>query len=162
MKNKTMFIIAAAAILVLAVPIAAHAQTNASVSELEYIDAQVEIFLPHLQTFESDYYAVNGRYYQALESHASAPNVPTVPDGINSSPTDQPETLAFLWDAASLPDVLAWSFRVDTYTAPDGSGYVVTIETQVDGVTYRRSINYGPTSENWRAAPWYSFDPSEI
>lgn len=124
-------------------------------AELQYYDAQINVLLPRLENFQAQYYAVNGRYYQALESHATAPDVPTLPDGITQSPTDQIENLAYFWEAfAELPDVLAWSFRIDTYSGPNGDGYVLTVLTVVDGVTWTRSINYGP--DNWRAADWYA------
>lgn len=131
-----------------------HAAQVQYPAELEYYDAQINILLPRLESFQFQYYAVNGRFYQALESHITAPDVPTVPDGINSSPTDQPETLAYFWDVfAELPDVLAWSFRIDTYSGPDGDGYVLTVTTIVNGETWQRSVNYGP--DTWRAADWY-------
>ena len=123
-------------------------------AQLEYIDAQVNVMLPRLDDFQAQYFTVNGRYYQALQSHTAAPDVPTIPDGIDQSPTDQPESLALFWDAfAELPDQLAWSFRIDTYSGPDGDGYVLTIETLINGETWTRAVNYGPDA--WRAADWY-------
>ena len=131
-------------------------------AELQYYDAQIDVLMPRLEAFQATYYAVNGRYYQALTSHATAPDVPAVPDAIDVSPTDQPETLALFWDdIAELPDTLAWSFRIDTYSAPSGDGYVLTVETVIDGETWTRSINPGPASEDWRAADWYQVIPFE-
>ncbi len=132
----------------------AQAQTDQFPAELEYYDAQIDLLIPRLDDFEYQYYIVNGRYYQALESHTTAPEVPTVPDGIESSPTDQPESLALFWDVfAELPDTLAWAFRIDTYSGPDGDGYVLTVSTVVNGETWQRSVNYGP--DTWRNANWY-------
>lgn len=123
-------------------------------AELQYYDAQIDVLLPRLENFQAQYYAVNGRFYQALESHTAAPDVPTLPDGITTSPTDQPEDLAYFWEVfAELPDVLAWSFRIDTYSGPDGDGYVLTVSTLVNGETWQRSVNYGP--DTWRAVDWY-------
>lgn len=131
-----------------------HAQDVAYPTELQYYDAQIDLMLPRLEVFQSQFYAVNGRFYQALESHTAAPDVPEVPDNIEEHPTDQPEDLALFWETfAELPDVLAWSFRIDTYSGPDGDGYVVTISTVVNGETWQKSVNYGP--ETWRAADWY-------
>lgn len=151
-----------AALLVLAAGFAAlpaavsvaHAQAVEYPVELQYYDAQIDLMLPRLEAFQAQYYAVNARFYQALESHTAAPDVPEVPDNIDASPTDQPEDLALFWESfAGLPDVLAWSFRIDAYSGPDGDGYVVTISTVVNGETWQRSVNYGP--ETWRAADWY-------
>lgn len=124
-------------------------------AELTYVDAQIEVMLPYLSAFQTEYHTINGRYYQALTSNTTAPDVPVVPDGINASPTDQVESLAFFWDSAALPDTLAWSFRIDTYAGPDGEGYVLTVDTVVNDVTYERAINFGPVSEDYRAANWY-------
>lgn len=125
--------------------------------ELAYTDAQINIMLPRLEAFQSAYYAVNGRYYQALTSNTTAPDVPVVPDGIDISPTDQPETLAFFWNVSALPDTLSWSFSISTYSGPDGDGYVLRVGTVVNGETWMRAINYGP--DTYRAADWYRFIP---
>lgn len=122
-------------------------------NELAYIDAQVNLMLPLLDQFEADYFAVNSRYYQALVSHSSPPEVPEIPDGIYGSPTDQPESLAYFWEFAALPDTLAWALRIDTYSAPDGNGYVLGVETVIDGNAWARSVNYGPDTS--RSFDWY-------
>jgi hypothetical protein len=122
---------------------------------LEYYDAQINVMLPRLANFQTQYHFVNGRYYQALTSHSTAPAVPTVPDEINASPTDQAEDLALFWEAfASLPAELAWGFRIDTYSGPDGDGYVLTVETMINDQVWMRSINYGP--ETYRTEDWYT------
>jgi hypothetical protein len=145
--------------LMLAVSImpASAAQTPNYPSELSYIDAQINVMLPMLSQFQSVYYSVNGRYYQALDSHSSPPIVPVVPDGITASPTDQEESLVYLWNFASLPDTLAWSFSVSTYSGPDGDGYVLRVETVVNGETWTRAVNYGP--DTWRGNDWYQVIP---
>ena len=156
-----LFVLLALVASALVVSNARAAQTFVYPNELAYYDAQINVLLPRLEAFQAQYYAVNGRYYQALTSHTSAPDVPEVPDAINQSPTDQPEDLALFWDTfAELPDVLAWSFRIDTYSGPDGAGYVLTVETVVNGETWRRSVNYGP--DTWRAAEWYLVTPFEF
>lgn len=157
MKQK--FFLTLIALLVLFALAASPMQADAAQvvqypAELQYYDAQIDLMLPRLAQFQAQYYGVNGRYYQALESHTAAPDVPTVPDAINNSPTDQPEDLALFWESfAELPDVLAWSFRIDTYSGPDGDGYVVTVTTVVNGQPWQRVINYGP--DTWRDADWY-------
>lgn len=151
MKKVTLSILLMLALAV--TPLAAQAQSVEYPVELEYYDAQIAVFLPRLDDFQYQYHVTNGRYYQALTSHASAPDVPTVPDGIAVSPTDQPETLAYLWQYAGLPDALAWSLRVDTYSGPQGDGYVLSVETVVSGGTWKRSVNFGPDA--WRGADWY-------
>lgn len=133
---------------------AAQAQADQYPAELAYYDAQIDLLIPRLDDFQYQYYVTNGRYYQALESHASAPDVPVVPDGIDQSPTDQLEALAYFWtNVAELPEVLAWAFKVDTYNGPDGEGYVLTVSTVVNGNVWQRSINYGPDVS--RNAAWY-------
>ena len=149
--------------LVLALTLSATpalAQVDAYPAELAYIDAQVNVMLPRLEQYQAQYYNANGMYYQALISHSVAPDVPTPPDGLSASPTDQAENLAYFWQVfATLPDALAWSFSIDTYAGPDGAGYVLNVQTVVNGQTWMRSINYGP--DYWRAAEWYLVTPQE-
>jgi hypothetical protein len=152
-------------LLMLAVSIlpatAAQAQTDQYPAELAYYDAQIDLLIPHLDDFQYQYYITNGRYYQALESHSAAPDVPTVPDGIEQSPTDQPESLALFWEGyANLPDVLAWALRIDTYSGPDGEGYVLTVSTVINGEVWQRSINYGPDAS--RNAEWYPVENLDV
>jgi hypothetical protein len=157
---KKMFLLSILLMLAVTPLTAAQAQSvDYYPAELEYYDAQIAVFLPRLDDFQYQYHVTNGRYYQALTSHATAPDVPTVPDGIEASPTDQPETLAYLWGYAQLPEVLAWSYRIDTYSGPQGDGYVLTVETVVSGEKWKRSVNYGPDA--WRGADWYLVTPEE-
>lgn len=152
----TLFLMLAVTSITPTVSAAGAAQPLYYPSQLEYYNAQIEVLVPRLAAFQETYHAVNGRYYQALQSHTAAPDVPEVPDGINESPTDQPETLAYFWNAfAALPEELSWSFSIDTYSAPDGDGYVLDVMTVIDGETWTRSINHGPASEDWRASDWY-------
>lgn len=158
MKRLPLFLTLFALAVLAFLPASAHAaQVDQYPAELQYYDAQIDLMLPRLADFQAQYYAVNARYYQALESHTAAPDVPTVPDAIHNSPTDQPEDLALFWQTfAELPEVLAWSFRIDTYSGPDGDGYVLTVSTVVDGVTWQRTINHGP--DTWRNADWYQVE----
>lgn len=126
--------------------------------QLAYYDAQIEVLMPKLESFQADYHSITGGYYQALESHSAAPNTPTAPDGISKAPTDQDANLAYFWTQfATLPDQLAWSFRIDTYSGPDGDGYVLTVTTVVNGATWQRSINRGPDA--WRDQNWHDVTP---
>ena len=150
MKLKLFVLLVLTTLLLSATP--ARAAVNVP-PELAYIDAQVEVMAPFLQNFQSRYMQVNGRYYQALFSSSTAPDVPTVPSELHASPTDQPEALAYFWDYASLPTELAWRYSIDTYAGADGAGYVLNAETVIDGTVWRKSLNYGP--ENDRAADWY-------
>lgn len=149
------------AMLIIPVTGASASQVSfAGPAELQYYDAQIDVLLPRLAVFQANYYAVNGRYYQALTSHAAPPEVPEVPDMITEHPTDQPEDLALFWETfAELPAALAWSFSIDTYSSPDGDGYVLNVDTVIDGDTWARSINFGPASEDWREADWYKVTP---
>jgi len=136
------------------------AEAPASPAALEYYDAQINVLLPRLEAYQADYYAANGFYYQALASNSTAPDVPIPPDGLSNAPSDQAENLAYFWNDAALPSELAWSFRIDTYSGPDGDGYVLVIATELDGGTWMRSINYGP--DTWRASEWYQVIPFDF
>lgn len=134
-----------------AAPVSAQGQQYPA--QLEYIDAQIELFLPRLDAFEYQYITQTGNYWQALTSHTSAPVGVEVPDNLAALPTDGVISLAVMWDYAALPDAIGWSWRVDTYNGPDGAGYVLNISTNVDGVVWNKSIPRGP--EAWRGMDWY-------
>jgi hypothetical protein len=127
---------------------------------LDYIDAQVNVFMGHLATFQDAYLLEHAQYYQSLESHSSAPDTLTPPDGLEDHPTYQNDDLGVLWEAAALPYELAWSFSVGTYDGPDGMGYVLNVSTVLDGKTYSTSINVGP--ETYRNSEWHEVVPFTI
>jgi hypothetical protein len=156
MFNKFKIVPLVLALVLLSVPASVvSADVQQYPAQLEYYDAQINVMLPRLESFQAQYYDINGRYYQALQSHATAPAVPTVPDAITSSPTDQPEDLALFWSAfAELPETLSWSFRIDTYSGPSGDGYVVTVAAIIDDQLWMRAVHYGPAAESWRGFDW--------
>lgn len=160
MKIKTftlLFTLLALAVLVTPVNAQQPAQEKIP-EELTYVDAQVDVLLPKLDSFEREYFDMNKRYYQALTSHEKVPEVPTVPDKLSASPTDQVETLAYFWIAkAFLPETLSWAMSIDTYSGPDGDGYVLNVETMLYKQIWQRSINYGP--EEYRSTDWYQMIP---
>lgn len=142
-------------LLLASVAPASAAATTPFPAELEYYDAQISVLLPRLESFQAQYHSLTGRYFQALQSNSSAPSVPVPPDGISGSPTDQSEDLAYFWDAAALPEMLAWSYRIDTYKGPDGDGYVLTISTTIEGAVWEKAVNFGP--EDWRGYEWMTY-----
>jgi len=127
--------------------------------EIEYIDAQLDVFVPHLAEYQDAYQVTNGSYMQALTSHSTPPEGVADPDGIYTHPTDQEAALYELWDSAALPSSINWSMRVDVYTGPNGSGYVLVVETNIKTHTWHREINYGP--EPYRNVAWYKINPNE-
>lgn len=148
---KQMLIVLSLLVVMALVPAPVQAQGEVPPS-LAYIDAQVDVMLPYLTSFQSDYYQTYSRYFQALQSHSTIPSVPTAPDNLSGRPEDQEQDLAYFWSVANLPDEIAWSFRIDTYSGSEGDGYVLICVTKVDGVNWYRSINFGP--EEWRAFGW--------
>lgn len=157
---KKLFVLSLVALLAFAAVVPASASQVQYPAELEYIDAQIAIFLPRLDAFEYQYFTQTGEYWQALQSHDTPPAGVEIPDNLNSIPTDGTTSLAVMWDYAALPVALGWSWSVSTYSGPDGLGYVLTVSTAIDGVQWRKSINRGP--EQWRGADWWLFDPNEI
>lgn len=157
--KKTFTLLFVIVLVAFALPQAsAQAVGNEYPPALVYYDAQIDVLWPRLQTFQDQYRTVNGIYYQSLESNSTVPEVPTLPDGLNDAPSDQPESLALFWqDFAELPSELAWAFRIDTYSGPDGDGYTLTATTVIDGQVWERSLNYGP--DTWRDADWYLVVP---
>jgi hypothetical protein len=124
--------------------------------ELEYIDADLSIFIPQLEDYQDAYYITNDKYFQSLVSHNTPPSGATAPDNLSSHPDDQDETLADLWEYADLPSTIAWSFRVDTYSGPEGDGYVLIVEATVDDAVWHKEINFGP--ETYRNLEWFEVE----
>jgi hypothetical protein len=155
MKKLLIVLLVTLMISISAVPAAAAPQTQARyVPEgVEYIDAQVQVFIEHLTAFQAAYLAEHGQYYQALQSHNTAPDMLTPPDGLENHPTYQDDDLGVLWTSAALPYELAWSFSVNIYEGPDGQGYVLNVTTILDGHEYGLSANFGP--ETYRSQDWH-------
>jgi hypothetical protein len=145
---KKVFYVLAVMLLTLTASVTAAAEEPLPV-QLEYIDAQLTVFLPKLAEFQADYYATNGIYYQALESHSVVPAGAEVASDLESHPTYQDANLASLWDATGLPASINFSFRVNQYQGPSGDGYQVVITTIVDGQTWEKTIDTGPNDEPW-------------
>ena len=160
MRNLYLIIPAVLIMLLASLPTVAQAQDKVP-EELKYYDAQIEVMLPKLDSFEREYFDLNKRYYQALTSHSIVPEVPSVPDKLTASPTDQVETLAYFWTAkAFLPEQLAWAISIDTYDGPSGAGYVLNVKTMLYKETWIRSLNFGP--EDYRTTNWYLIKPEEL
>jgi hypothetical protein len=136
---------------------AAYAQGTTPPPQLDYINAELDVFIPRLDAFQAAYYSSNDQYFQALTSHSTVPSG-VEPADITTHPTDQDAVLATLWDYTGLPVALNWSLRIDVYDGPDGAGYVLTVSTNVAGDTWITSVNHGP--DTWRDTPWYKFDPN--
>lgn len=121
--------------------------------------------LPLVTDRQNAYFSAHGRYWQGLRTNiadlhytdtvdAAAPG-----DNLNSAPTDQIETwLAVLpeLDGVSLPAVL-W---IDTYSGPQGHGWVATVLICHNSICYTRSHNVGP--ETWRTAAWQAVEVIEV
>ncbi len=149
MKKYLFVLLALAALLAVAVPARADVPLP---TQLEYVDAQVDVFLPLLADYQADYLTANGAYYQALGSHSVIPSGADGADQLENHPTDQDATLAPLWNAAGLPTEIAWSFAINVCAAPAGQGYILIVTTAVNDETWQRSIQAGYCGES---EPWH-------
>ena len=146
--KKIYLVLALTLMLALAIPAGA---TELLPPQLEYIDVQLMVFLPKVQSFQADYLAANGTYYQALGSHSVIPTGADGADRLEEHPTDQDATLAPLWEDTGLPTEIAWAFTITVYESPFGRGYLVTVCTDVEGVTWCLENDYGPGGGGY---PW--------
>jgi hypothetical protein len=155
MKKILIVLLVTLMLSISAVPASAAPQTQARyVPEgVDYINAQVQVFIEHLIAFQDAYLLEHGQYYQSLESHDSAPDTLMPPTGLEDHPTYQDDDLGVLWSYAELPYELAWSFSVNVYDGPDGQGYVLNVTTILDGNKYGVSANFGP--ETYRGQEWH-------
>lgn len=123
---------------------------------LAQIDAQIENKWGNFVTWQENYRAANGVYFQGLRSHRGA--VPdsngrgNAPSGLDDRPTDRPHALRDFWNGSGMPNSTLFEIIIDVYSGPAGDGFTVTLLTVDGGQTMRRVLQYGP--ETWREAAW--------
>lgn len=108
-----------------------------------------------LQTRQNAYKAAKGRFWQGISTHDK--NNP--PDGDTDvspnksrKPTDQTEDWTDI--AAGFPANWPANLEVNTYSGPQGDGFVVVITVKGTGnEIWERSVNFGPETHwerDWR------------
>lgn len=120
---------------------------------LGQVDAGIENYIPVIANLQNQYYESNGKYWQGLFTHSSTPTDEnyTAPDRLGESPTDQNSS----WEDISggvMPAEMLSRIRIDTYSSPDGDGYIIVAEKNVNGEDYRKMYNVGPATE--RSTDW--------
>jgi hypothetical protein len=111
----------------------------------DQIDAVASALWPGVVAQQAAYYAANGAYYQMLWTHSGPPSASTTPDRLSDRPTDQPA-----WPIKGLPATMRSRMRIDTYGKPDG--WTLTLEADIDGTLWQRSIDCG--TDRSRSKPW--------
>lgn len=115
-------------------------------------DIEIENALPIIAIAENEYLQSTGRFFQGLPTHTIVPGE----DNMATAETDtHPQDQISSWgdlgiSPGSLPSTA--SIRIDTYSGPQGNGYVVIAQTTIDGHTWQRTISVGP--EEWRGSEW--------
>lgn len=114
------------------------------------VDAKLADAWGVIQTRQEAYYAVNGRYWQGLRTHAAVPidGAEATPDIGTRTPRDQGSPWPLAIRTASLPMAL----QVHCYDGPAGQGYQAIVTVQIAGRTWMRSAQVGP--ETWRQHGW--------
>jgi hypothetical protein len=123
------------------------------------VDAWLADKWPTIVARQQNFFANRGHYWQGLRTHTFTPahdsgadDGDTVADRLNASPDDQQYSTwlnAFPeWDGVPIPATV-W---IDTYSGPQGQGWVASVEVTYNGNTYRRSQNVGP--ESFRTQAW--------
>ena len=115
----------------------------------DQIDAVVSALWNGVVTQQDAYHAATGAYYQMLWTHNEPPSEATAPDSLGERPTDQPAS-----PIQGLPAAMRSRMRIDTYGKPDG--WTLTLQAQIDGSIWQRSIDCGadPTrSREWAEEP---------
>lgn len=111
---------------------------------LAMVDDYVSSIWPGLVQAQSDYYSLSGKYFQGLPTHTTIPGDggTAYPDLWYGHPIDQQYT----WqDLNGIPlEAHPCSFQIDTYSGPEGSGWVLTASVSVGGSIYSRAWAYGP------------------
>ena len=114
---------------------------------LEAIDARLEQALPLITSIQENYKAEHGVYAQGLFTHSSTPeeNEEVSPDSLSEKPTDQDAAWLDLAPGL-LPESMLSRMKIDTYSGPDGHGYVVVLEKKIGSTVYVKKHNFGPQS----------------
>ncbi len=120
---------------------------------LGQIDTGIESYKPVIANLQNEYFESNGKYWQGLFTHSSAPTDENfvTPDRLNEKPTDQNSS----WqDIAGdvMPTEMLSRIRIDTYSSPEGHGYIIVAEKNINGDDYRRMYNVGPATG--RSTDW--------
>ena len=110
------------------------------------IEAVLSVLWPGVVAQQNGYYASAGCYYQMLWTHSEAPSEYAAPDNIQARPTDQGAA-----QMSGLPPAMRSRFKIDTYGKPDG--WVMTLETVIDGVTWTKCMDCGVDAS--RNASWH-------
>lgn len=120
--------------------------------ELAVIDADLALFQEEMEGLQIGYVISNGVFYQILTTHSTVPIAgdPVAWNNLLTHPTDVPLMALEFFDYVPVKDYLVF---VDVYEADMGQGYTISIQTDVSGEIWQRSINIG--SETWREKPWF-------
>jgi hypothetical protein len=113
----------------------------------------------HLESDQAAHLARRGIHFQGLATHTvrpayltADPLLETIPDRLASKPSDQIEN----WNQAfnRLNNVpMPFEMIINVYDGPSGKGYVANMGFDLDGSTYRKSVNFGP--ETHRDRDWF-------
>lgn len=124
--------------------------------ELAVIDADLALFQQEIEALQIGYVISNGVFYQILPTHQNVPAAgnPVAWDNLLTHPTDVPLMALEFFDYVPVKDYLVF---VDVYEADMGQGYTISVQTDVSGEIWQRSINIG--SETWREKPWFVLSP---
>ena len=111
-----------------------------------------------LQTRQETYLQNNGIYWQGLITPSQLPEFSDVDDSpLDADNTDKnANSHDVSWDII-LPEIkntpLSAQIRVDTYEAPNGHGYSLTLRLIYNGQVFSRTKQHGP--ETWRDENWH-------
>jgi hypothetical protein len=113
------------------------------------IDAVVNALWQGVAAQQDSYFAAHGVYYQLMWTHKQPPSSPSAPDNLSQRPTDQPAA-----SFQGLPPTMRSRMKIDNYGKPDG--WIMTLETVIDGVTWTKCIDCGTDvsrNQGWKDKP---------
>jgi len=126
---------------------------------LELLDAYLVLVWENVQYKQLEYYEMcrGCGYMQGLISHSAIPadGDHQFPDLFLTHPSDFPASWLMM-------DILPFSpapyaFWMDTYNGPWGEGFTFSVEIEIRGQYWTRTLNYG--GEIWRAHTWETATP---
>jgi hypothetical protein len=113
-----------------------------------------------LNEFQTTEKNTRGVYHQFLWTHDKAPGSTVALLYLDNKPTDARITPRAMFTEKGIATSQDTRWKVDIYNGPSGEGYQIDVETVINGVVWRKSLNTGP--ETYRATDWVAIQSTAV
>lgn len=121
-------------------------------------DNQIHAIQLQIEIIQSDRLSRGMPLLQLASTHESPPRLVSADDP-GSVPDPSRRMGIDSWYSAriDLPSQMITAVQIHTYQGPNGWGYLIVANLDVNGQRWRREINIGP--ESWRGSDWVLWEP---